>query len=121
VLHVYRSKIAVDEYFNREEDITINQSNPTFTIKMNVDELVTISTIIGKKGKHVDPPKPKRFPLIHTDSFDKVPIDQVHILSSFILVLYVCVLILFLIVSVCILGRSLFRGSKWIIFSDFFY
>ncbi|KAM9701091.1 galactocerebrosidase isoform 2-T2 [Menidia menidia] len=72
-LQVWRSqfnfKNGTPSFFEKLDPVKV--LNGSFSLKLSVDEVFTLTTVAtGRKGRHPDPPPPARFPKAYQDRFD---------------------------------------------------
>jgi len=72
VWYTHLDVLGDNTYF--EQIKTITPTNGQFTLDLDLDSVVTISTTTGqKKGQHPTPPPSSRFPSEHSDNFESYP------------------------------------------------
>jgi len=75
-LAVWKTHLAYDGVSNTEfarmPDVTVTAANPRFTVQVNVDDIITVSTLTNgpAKGSHATPPARTPFPLPYNDDFE---------------------------------------------------
>jgi galactosylceramidase len=76
-LYVWKTHLLQNEantYFMQLPSIT--PQNGRFSLELDLDSVVTVSTLNGRKGSHPPPPAATRFPDTYSDDFEKYAFDS---------------------------------------------
>jgi len=81
-LAVWKTHLAYDGLTNtefiRQTDVTVSATSPSFEVQVNVDDILTVSTLTNgpSKGSFSTPPARTNFPVPYLDDFDECPLHS---------------------------------------------
>jgi len=73
LLHVFST--TEESWFERLADVPVN-ADGTFSVSLQADSILTVSTLLGNKGNHSNPPPITNFPIPYTDNFESYSIGS---------------------------------------------